>query len=878
MMRKRTFQLFLFTVLTAFVFDMLGGQERVESAKDTTAKKAKYGSGLEGPINYEAVEIFNKMDEHKTILLGKAVVKYQDMELRAAKITVEWDRDLMIAEGVIDSVWVVDEETGDSTFVAKTLGMPQFTQAGDVMIGEVMEFNFRSKKGRVLRGRTSYEEGFYTGSTVKLVKPKVLHVKNAIYTTCDKKENPHFHFWSSQMKLHYNDKVVGKPLVMYIGNIPVMALPFIFFPIKKGRHSGIILPRYGSSSIEGRYLKGFGYYWAASQYWDAKVQADFYERSGFLFRGSLRYNIRYILNGLISGSWTQKNFNAYGNEEKRRLWDIRVQHSQEISPTTRFNVSGTFLGGGTLYRNYSSDRQQRLRRQIISNATLTKRFAGGQSITVNLSHSRDLQTGNITETLPRINFRVGQFPLIKRPKASRGKSVESRWYHNIYFNYNSEATVYRSKQRQITYSYADSSYDTTYVTDEYMKWNHSMNVSSYFTFLRWFKISPGMSYNENWYNKGYDYVLYPDTNIISAVEKKGFFSQRTYRIYVSLNTKLYGLFKPKFLKTVMLRHVATPSVSFNYNPDFRNKRFGYYRYIEDTTGTVYQKYCFSNIGSTPPAGSKSLSFSLRNVFQMKIGDGEKEKKIDILYWNLSSSYNWEAEKYRLGNLSSYLRSSISKEINLTLNSTYSFYQVDENGSTINRLMIDKIDFRDWKTIFKNPWLRLTSISFNLNIRLKGSFKTGGRSAGVSTQGQETASGTQPYEMAAAGLRPGGSMGNSVSPWNMNTTLSYTESRTNPKNPIKTFWARTMISFNLTKNWKISYNAQFDFVRKEFVSQDINIYRDLHCWEARFVWSPVGRYKHFYFRINIKSQMLQDIKFEKGSGRRGITGSIFRNIY
>ena len=111
-------------------------------------------------------------------------------------------------------------------------------------------------------------------------------------------------------------------------------------------------------------------------------------------------------------------------------------------------------------------------------------------------------------------------------------------------------------------------------------------------------------------------------------------------------------------------------------------------------------------------------------------------------------------------------------------------------------------------------------------------------------------------------------------------MSYAENRTNPLNPTKTFWANTTLDFNLTKHWKISYRARFDLkgmvrpwdLKKiDVVSQDIVFYRDLHCWEARVVWTPTGYYKRFYFRINVKSPMLREIKVEKTTGRAGIYG-------
>ena len=45
-----------------------------------------------------------------------------------------------------------------------------------------------------------------------------------------------------------------------------------------------------------------------------------------------------------------------------------------------------------------------------------------------------------------------------------------------------------------------------------------------------------------------------------------------------MNTKLYGMYKPLFMKSkeIVLRHVITPSVSYTYTPDFGKSRYGYY--------------------------------------------------------------------------------------------------------------------------------------------------------------------------------------------------------------------------------------------------------------------------------------------------------------
>ncbi|RKY52376.1 MAG: hypothetical protein DRP89_07775, partial [Candidatus Neomarinimicrobiota bacterium] len=433
---KNKIFLYLFFPLFIITHKLIGQGKTFVTPDSTRVKKESTKTEIKGPIKYEAQEIDNFVDEKKTILVGKAKIVYQDMTLKAAKITINWETNLIRAEGLPDTIWVKKENGKDSTRVVQLRGTPEFSEAGDVMKGEVMTYNFKTRKGRVLRGRTAYEDGFYSGKILKMINPRILNVSDAEFTTCDREKNPHFHFWSEKMKICVNDKVIAKPLVMFIGHIPVLGIPFAYFPIRKGRHSGILIPRYGESSLEGRYLKGLGYYWAASDYWDVKGRIDYFEKSGFLFRGDLNYALRYKLRGTISGSWTRKNFDISGQKERR--WDLSIHHSQIISPTMNLAVSGQFVSSGNFYRNLSANREQRLRQEIRSNATLTKRWGGSKSITVNLNQTRNLNTDEITETLPRIYFRMGQFTPFPKPKKQKGKEIESRWYNSIYASYYSQ--------------------------------------------------------------------------------------------------------------------------------------------------------------------------------------------------------------------------------------------------------------------------------------------------------------------------------------------------------------------------------------------------------------------------------------------------------
>ncbi len=865
----RPFLLKLFTFLILGIPVSLFAQSDSLSVTDSlkTEIPKQKSTQLEGPIKYSAADIYSDVINRKTILVGDASVKYMKTSLKAEKIVFDWTSNTVRAEGTIDTVWQVTPE-GDSVQVPVPKGLPEFKEAGDIMRGDVMVYNLKTRKAHVVRGRTQFEDGYYVGEAIKMVEKNTMNIGNATYSTCDKDENPHFHFWFKQMKIVVNDKLIAKPVVLYLGKIPMMALPFAYFPIRKGRHSGFLIPKYGYSDQSGRYLRGLGYYWAVSDYWDIKSSIDYFEKSGFLMRGDLRYNVRYKLRGSISGSVTRKDFEASGNAQRR--WDLRVTHNQDISPTMKLTASGYLTSSGNFLKEFSSNREQRMRQQITSNATLTKRFEGSKSITMNLSQTRKLDTDEITEILPRIQIRLGQSPLIPKPKPDRLGNVETKWYHNIYVNYSSQILNESERTRRIV------SDDTSWYEDRDTGWDHAMSISSPQKLFGVLTFNPSMSYKETWYSQREAYYL-DENNEVQSREEDGFFSRRTFQTSAGFSTKLYGMFQPKLLKDVLLRHVVTPNVSFNFSPDFSDPSYGYYQTIEDTLGNEYEydRYANNLFSGTPSYESQSMNFSVNNLFQMKTGEGEEVRKFDLFTLNLSSNYNWKKETQKLGDISSSLRANPLKSLSMNLGATHSLYKTDEDGSTTNTLYVDDYDSEDPLSFFRMRFARLKSFRANMTFRFSGR----ARSDRKSESEESVEEGEIQEDHALTNLDPVSGdrfeMNDQVSgfdiPWKLNGSLNYSESRSNPLNINKTFYLRSNLEFNLTPNWKVSYSAQYDFMEKKPVSQDFIFYRDLHCWEARFVWTPSGYNKRFYFKINIKSPTLKDIKYEQGRGGRGLAG-------
>jgi lipopolysaccharide assembly outer membrane protein LptD (OstA) len=832
----------------------------------TTPKSKFKTSEIDTSLKYDAKDIDNFVKERKSLFRGDAVVTYKNMTLKAAQIRIDYDANLLTAEGTPDTVWVKKAGSSDSIRVAATKGDPVLVEGGTQMTGAKMVFNYKTDKGLVVRGRTQMEDGQYVGEQIKMVAKKTFNVSHSSFTTCDLDSNPHFRFSARRLKMIVNDRVIAKPIIMYLGNIPVAALPFAFFPTKSGRHSGLIIPRYGESTREGRYLRGLGYYWAASDYWDARATVDFFEKSGWLMDGGVNYALRYKLNGSINGSLTRKNF---GDANKERRWDLTVRHNQEIDPNTRFSASGYFVSDKSFYQDLSTNLSARLTRELRSNATFSKYWPQQKlSLSVNATQVRDLQDDVTTTTFPQMTFRKSQTQIFN-PKKTKGRRGEDKWYHSLYFSYGSN--LYNTRREYLQRIGVEPFKKTD--TQRQMNHDFDFSMSSPKKFFGFMSVNQSLNFAEDWFDRTKVYDLNGETNQIESRDDVNFAARHTFGYSASASTKMYGVLAPGIGNIQMIRHVVTPSLSFNYAPDFSQSSWGYFQELTNANG---QKVKQDRFGSTPSGGSQIVSLSVRNLFQMKNGVGEKEKKIDVFSMDFNTGFNFKAKQYRLSDLRTYWQANPARNFSLSAGTSHSFYVWDSKTKTrVNQYLLEDNPWQPWS------YMRFTSLNLNFSLRLEGK--------GESKKSKEETKQPMSSETEDDPLRPEDlsvleetSMrrGNRFDdegryeglhiPWRMNMTFNFNLDKSDPTRTIKRYYMDISgAEMSLTKNWRINYSAHYDLEKRQISYHRFTFYRDLHCWEAQVDWVPSGLSKRVYFRISVKSPTLRDIKLE----RRGGTGSV-----
>ena len=833
------------------------------------------------PLIYSADRIDYFLKTETTKLIGNAKAKHENTDLKAGFIEVNWPTRILNA---------FPKQPHDSInqFIKPTI----IEKGRDPMVGNEMTYNLDTKKGKINYGKTKADDGFYKGKEIRNESDKTIYIKNSIFTTCDL-DTPHFHFESNKMKIIQDDVVIAKPIILKIAEIPLFGIPLAIFPHQGGRrHSGWIMPAYGESKSRGQYIDGLGFYWAPNDYWDSKFTLSFGDRQGAVFNVKNQYRLRYK----YSGSLYVRNQQFLSNSEdiislkenRNSNFNVRWNHTQKLRNNQNFNANTTYSSNGDYNRNYGLNVAQRMDQKATSNVTYSKRWPDSKnSLSINLYSNRDLlvdkkvdrasnyfvsptnsgsQINISNKTLPKISFRHGQSSLFP------SSALNKKWYNNINWNYGFNFTKKDKNYYKSVFSDSLNSYD--WQRDENGNaidtlfqdagWTHTASLNAPIKILKHININPNINFRSNWVNRYYDNIWVDSLSSYQKIERTGFKSRTTGNISLNANTKLYGLFAIPVGPIKVIRHVASPSIGFSWTPDFSKPILGYdFGYIDNyedlSTGEIikHDKFAGTMAGSTPSNEQKNINFSLNNIFQAKSIINEEEKKFDLFSLRMSSSYNFSAEKYKFSNLRSSLRSKIFGKLNLDLSTTHDFYSFDKQSN----MRIEKIRKNEYGII--SP--RLTNARFSTGFRLNGKIK----STRDNNSTFRADSSSIDNDLGGPGLEnPINNFKNSInngSLWSTNISLSYNYSAYSPLNETKTFWVNTSSNINLSKHWKVAYRARFDMIKKDLVSHNISINRDLHCWELSLNWTPGGIGQGVYFRLNVKSPTLKDLKVEKKGG-------------
>jgi hypothetical protein len=857
---------FLFFAILFFTLDIQAqdsvttdsvAKESIDSIKitnvaDSAKHKQEKGSELEDPIKYSANDsIVFDMDKKIVYLYGDAKVTYQKIDLKAAYIEFDMDAQTVYATGVKDS-------SGNEK------GKPVFKDGKDQFESKWIRYNFKSKKGFVYFVKTEQAGGYLIGDSTKRNADGDIYLKGASFSTCNL-DHPHFYIKLTKAIAVPDDKIVSGPAYLVVADIPfkMIFVPFGFVPnTPKSSSSGILLPSYGEDNSRGFALRDGGYYFAISDYMDLKITGEVYSKGSWGISALTNYKKRYRFSGNFQFNYNQSVYSEKGlpDYSVRNDYKLTWQHSQD----PKANPNASFAANVNMSSSsYDKRNSYNINDYITNTRTSSISFSRTWPNTPfnfsgSLRHSQNNETQAITLSLPQLSFNMNTvYPF--RKEESNG---DYKWYENIQVSYraNLENEIFTN----------DSLFLTKHIMDSTNSgFSQEIPVSLNIKITKSINLTPSLNYKGVAYPKYYTYqwdsLAYNSATgkygRVDTIEHNRF--SYAHSLYPSIATgyspKVYGMYMFKNSKIEAIRHVMSPSVSLSFIPDISKFMPDYYYTYYNGIGMKQAaRFDRTKYGTPSPAPGKSasISFGLRNNLEMKYlaseGDtAQKEKKVSLLdNFDFSGSYNLMADSFNLSNIQFASGTNLfDNKVFLRLDANFDPYKIDSLGRRIN-----VFEAHDGKRL-----ARLTTASFSLSTSLNSSDKK--------SSGQKNASSSLPSVKSS----PSDSLAQSNGgddfsvPWNMafNYNFSYVRgtSRLVKSTYVQSLSVRGDVS--LTKKWKISFSTGYDITNKEMTITQINIHRDLHCWEMSLSVVPFGPRQSFFFTINALG-LLKDLKYTKNN--------------
>ncbi len=792
---------------------------------------------------------------NKIYYYGDAKVVYEDITIEAEFIEFDFEKRTVYAQGLLDS-------TG------KLYGTPVFLEGDKKYNSETMTFNFDTKKGIITKVFTEDAMGYIHGARIKKMDDNTINIRSGSYTTCSNPEHPHFEFHFGKAKVIPNDKIVTGPAYFKLEETPLpIGVPFGIFPNSKGQRNGILVPSWGESANRGFYFENGGFYWGINEHVDLQLVGDIYTRGSWAVKPTLRYNKRYAYNGSFSGSYAVNKIGTKGSADYDESTDFKVRwvHKQDPKARPKSSFSADVYIVSSNYNKYNAiSSNEYLSNTFQSSIAYQTSIGSLFNFTANASHSQNTMTHIMTVTLPELTLNMNRI----YPLKNIGNPAKKKWYKDLYISYTANAKNYVSM--------ADSLYFTpNWLNNVQNGIQHRVPISmpvKLFKHITWTTSATLLDrmyfkyFVKEWVNDDtMPYGGYLRTDTINQ-----FRNVFSFDVSSSLTTKLYGMVNFKKGPVRAIRHVITPSIGISYNPDFSNDFWNYYDTYIDGNG-IQQLYSMfqGNIYGTPPSGQAGrINYSLGNNLEIKVPSKKDTitgmKKVKLIEdLSFSGSYDIAKDSLNFSYLSVNGRTTLFKNLSVRYSSIWDPYILDSLG----KKQLNQFEWDVNKRLFrKNSVSWNFSFSYSLNNDTFKKNKGGTRNA--ATRQFESSPLASEEEMNDIRSNP-----EDYIDWTTQWSLSLSYNLTMSNNLTYLNWVmqdnRKVIqtlgmngSINLSPKWKVSVQSGWDFELKKLSYTSLTIYRDLHCWEMRFNWIPLGTYKSWNFSINVKASALQDLKLSK----------------
>lgn len=795
---------------------------------------------FEAIIYYSARDsIYSDLKKKQLHLYGNAHLNYEEVDMKADYLLVDLGTSEVFATYTLDSL-------------GNRVGSPVFVQDGDTIRTASLRYNFKTEKAYIKEVAIHQDEFYLTMEKGKRQANEEIHFIHGKFTTCNLEE-PHYHFFLSKAVMVPDKRIVTGPMNLWIMGVPTpLGLPFSIIPQKKEdeRKSGFIMPQFTAVSPYGFGLQRLGYYFPISDRLQTILYGTLYSRGSFGLATQTDYAVRYRFRGSFEAGY-QYFREGWPSEDELSNITLKWNHTQDpkANPKWSFNSAINFNSNSTNKQTLNPQASTYFDNTLNSDVNVGRTFVGTPiSARMKASMRQNSSSGRIVMTAPDFNVTATRFYPFKRKKGAIGKV---RSYESIGMTYTFDAT----NRADFNSNYLpEGRFDSIRQTFRNglrhattMQWTLNMLKNTV-------RFTPSITYSQKYNFQTIERRFVNDTLITDSLNRGAFSQQLTAS--GSFSTNLYSYYRFIGKRQSLLRHVMTPTVTFTYGPAIQGGIGSYNDTTPEQTEIFYSRHMLGGYSVYPetytPKGMGRIDFSLVNTFELKqksdkdtITGFKKTRIIDNLTFN--QSYDIFRDSMNWGDLSAVMVINPIEVLNINVRAVHSWYGWDSVGNMLGQYASET----------GQGIGRITSFSVATGWTL------------TSKKGREVLN-DQLNEMTTAWnpqyqnwmLMPQQIVSFDI-PWKIsfNHLFSYTLNTDQEDYLKRRYVPNNTLSVNgdvtLTPNWKVTATTYFDAQTGKVTNTNFTLYRNIHCWNLLFNWTPIGTNKSFMLTIRGNGQALSN---------------------
>jgi len=362
---------------------------------------------------------------------GDQKIDKRPINIKADKLEFDSKKNTYITRGNVEIVQdkrvlkadmiKLNQETKE----AEASGNITLTTEEDTLKSDRMEINLDTQRGTVYDGRLFFkrENLHLTGKKIEKWDKDRYRIIDGAFTTCDG-PSPPWKFTAKEVNVTVEGYATVKHAAFYIKDIPVLYLPYIIYPVKIKRQTGLLIPSIGYSNDGGAEIT-LPFFWAISENMDATFSLDYRGKRGI--GEALEY--RYIFSRNSSGNfylYNMREMNSYRDWKKERKGEklisgldrtmLRYRHEQYFDPSFSAKADVTHVSDRDFFKDFGRIVDDRSKEKLESTVFATKlwqRFG----LNSEFRYTEDLEKEDKTtlQSLPRVEFAASKQSILGSP-------------------------------------------------------------------------------------------------------------------------------------------------------------------------------------------------------------------------------------------------------------------------------------------------------------------------------------------------------------------------------------------------------------------------------------------------------------------------------